>query len=102
MSGGRALFGGMDMGAVVPFVLWFNFTAGFAYILAGFGLWRRTRWAHLLSFGIALATIAVFTAFLSYIWQGGAYELRTIGAMVVRTLVWTLIAAIAIKSRRLS
>ncbi len=31
-SGGRALFGGADMGAVVPFVLWFNFLAGFAYV----------------------------------------------------------------------
>ena len=32
ISGGRALFGGADMGAVVPFVLWFNFLAGFAYV----------------------------------------------------------------------
>ncbi len=28
VSGARALFGGADMGAVVPFVLWFNFLAG--------------------------------------------------------------------------
>ena len=40
VSGGRAIFGGVDMGAVVPFVLWFNFGAGFAYVLAGIGLWR--------------------------------------------------------------
>ena len=33
-SGGRALFGGADMGAVVPWVLWFNFFAGFFYIIA--------------------------------------------------------------------
>jgi hypothetical protein len=39
LSGGRALFGGADMGAVVPFVLWFNFLAGFAYVAAGLGLW---------------------------------------------------------------
>ena len=38
ISGGRALFGGVDMGAVVPFVLWFNFLAGFAYVAAGLGL----------------------------------------------------------------
>ena len=36
ISGGRALFGGADMGAVVPVVLWFNFMTGFAYLLAGF------------------------------------------------------------------
>ncbi|GAA4135280.1 hypothetical protein ACFFTN_26610 [Aminobacter aganoensis] len=35
LSGGRALFGDVDMGAVVSFVLWFNFLAGFAYVLSG-------------------------------------------------------------------
>jgi hypothetical protein len=28
-------------GNAVPFVLWFNFLAGFAYILAGLGLLRQ-------------------------------------------------------------
>ncbi|HCF2751418.1 TPA: hypothetical protein NIB35_006709, partial [Pseudomonas aeruginosa] len=28
-------------GHYVPFVLWFNFLAGFAYIVAGVGLWMR-------------------------------------------------------------
>ena len=32
-------------GHYVPFVLWFNFLAGFAYIVAGVGLWMRRRWA---------------------------------------------------------
>ena len=32
ISGGSALFGLVDMGAVVAFVLWFNFLAGFAYV----------------------------------------------------------------------
>ena len=44
-AGGRALFGGADMGAVVPYVLWFNFLAGFAYVAAGLGLWRGAGWA---------------------------------------------------------
>jgi hypothetical protein len=56
VSGGRALFGGADMGAVVPFVLWFNFLAGFAYVAAGLGFWFRTDWATVLSIAIALAT----------------------------------------------
>jgi hypothetical protein len=63
VSGGRALFGGVDMGAVVPFVLWFNFVAGFAYVLAGIGLLRGAGWAPLLSLAIATATVAVFAAF---------------------------------------
>ena len=64
ISGGRALFGGAEMGAVVPFVLWFNFAAGFAYVVAGFGLWYRASWAVGLSILIAVATAAVFATFL--------------------------------------
>ena len=48
-SGGRALFGGkaarLAVGDALPFVLWFNFGAGFAYIIAGAGLLMQVRWA---------------------------------------------------------
>ena len=55
-------------------MLRFNFVAGFAYVLAGFGLWRRAEWARTLSVGITLATAAVFVLFLWHVWSGGAYE----------------------------
>lgn len=45
-SGGTALFGGeaarTAVGNAVPFVLWFNFIAGFFYVLAGVGLLMKT------------------------------------------------------------
>lgn len=94
-SGGRALFGGADMGATVSFVLWFNFLAGFAYVLAGAGLWRQRPWSRGLSLAIAAATAAVFAAFLWHVAGGGAYEARTMGAMALRLAVWIIIAAIA-------
>ena len=96
-SGGRALFGGVDMGAVVPFVLWFNFVAGFAYVLAGIGLWRGAGWAPLLALAIAVATAAVFAAFLWHVLSGGAWEARTMGAMILRTGVWATIATLALR-----
>ena len=99
-SGGRALFGGVDMGAVVPFVLWFNFVAGFAYVLAGVGLWRDAGWAPMLALGIAVATAAVFAAFLWHVGAGGAWEARTMGAMVLRTGVWIVIAALALRCKK--
>lgn len=99
VSGGRALFGGVDMGAVVPFVLWFNFAAGFAYVAAGIGLWRGARWAALLALGIAVATAAVFAAFLWHVGSGGAWEARTMGAMILRTGVWIAIAALALRRK---
>lgn len=94
--GGRTLFGGpaarAAAGNVVPFVLWFNFVAGFAYVAAGCGtlLWKR--WAALLSAAIAVATLAVFLALGIHVGLGGATEVRTVGAMTARSLVWIVIA----------
>jgi hypothetical protein len=99
ISGGRALFGEADMGAVVPFVLWFNFVAGFAYLLAGIGLWRGTAWAPALSIGIATATAMVLAFFLWHVWRGGAYESRTMAAMVLRLGIWVAISRVAVKIR---
>lgn len=66
-AGGRALFGGPEaraaVGNAVPFVLWFNTFAGFAYVAAGLGLLARRRWAAWLAAAIALATLGVFAAF---------------------------------------
>ena len=69
-SGGRTLFGGegarLAAGAIVPFVLWFNF-------IGGFGV---------------------------HAWNGAAYEARTVGAMALRTLLWTGIAGTAYRACR--
>jgi hypothetical protein len=82
-------------GDYVPFVLWFNFVAGFAYVIAGVGLWMQQRWAVWLAAAIAAATALTFAAFGAHVYSGGAYEQRTVIAMSVRTLVWVAIAAIA-------
>ena len=100
LSGGRALFGGADMGAVVGFVLIFNFVAGFAYVLAGIGLWRGARWAPGLSVAILIATLVVFAAFGWHVISGRPYEARTMGATTLRTVVWAAISAIAWGSAR--
>lgn len=96
VSGGTALFGGSAaraaVGNAVPFVLWFNFAAGFAYVLAGVGLFLWKRWAAMLSAGIAIATLAVSVAFGWYALDGGAVEMRTVGAMTLRSGTWIVIA----------
>ncbi|MCP5365889.1 MAG: hypothetical protein H6906_00080 [Hyphomicrobiales bacterium] len=100
-AGGRALFGGAavraELGHIVPFVLWFNFLAGFAYVAAGAGLLRGRRWAAVLAAVIAAATLLVFAAFAIHVLTGGAYEVRTVGAMTFRSAVWTAIAAYALR-----
>jgi hypothetical protein len=94
-EGGSVLFGGAEAGAYVPFVLWFNFLAGFVYIITAVGFWLQKRWAILLSVLLAVATATVFSAFGIHIANGGAYEMRTVWAMTFRTCFWTGIAILA-------
>ncbi len=93
--GGQVLFGGSSYqeaaGNYVPFVLWFNFLAGFVYVLAGASIWMRQRWAVWLSLLIAIATIIVFSFLGLHVLKGGEYETRTVAAMSLRSLVWTSI-----------
>lgn len=87
-------------GNYVPFVLWFNFIAGFAYVLAGAGLWMQQRWAVWLAVAISAATALTFMAFGVHIYSGGVYEQRTVIAMSLRTLIWMVIAALSIRALR--
>ncbi len=96
VSGGRALFGSTEvraaLGHTVPFVLWFNFLAGFLYVLAGSGLLWGKRWAAGLSLLLAISTLVIFAAFAVHVFGGGAYETRTLGAMTLRSLFWVAVA----------
>lgn len=94
-SGGSALLGGLEMGAVVRFVLWFNTLAGLAYVVAGLGLWQGQRWAWPLSLAIFAATLLIFVAFGLHVAQGGAFEKRTVFAMAFRSAVWGGITLVA-------
>lgn len=95
-SGGNTLFGSeaakAGAGAYVDFVLWFNFVAGFFYIVAGIGLWLRHRWAVVLAVGLAITTLITFAAFGMHVQKGGAYEWRTVAAMSLRSVVWLAIS----------
>lgn len=98
-EGGTILFGDeaarATAGNYVPFVLWFNFVAGFAYVVAGIGLWLQKRWSVWLATSLAAATALTFAALGMHVLFDGLYEKRTVIAMSMRTLVWTSIAALA-------
>lgn len=95
-SGGEVLFVDGDArlaaGHYVPFVLWFNFSAGFVYIIAAIGLWLVRPWSAWLSFCLATATLIVFATLGLHILNGGEYEMRTIIAMTLRSGVWIIIS----------
>jgi len=95
-SGGSALFGdGASGGHYAPFVIWFNFLAGFVYLAAALGLWLGRRWSARLALGLAVLNVAVFGAFGVYIVSGGLFEARTVWAMTARSLIWSTIAVLA-------
>jgi hypothetical protein len=102
LSGGRALFGDelerAAVGNAVSFVLWFNFVAGFGYIIAGIGLFAWRRWAALLAAFIAITTLTTLAAFGGHVAMGGAFEVRTVGAMVLRSAIWGVIAVAGCRS----
>lgn len=103
LSGGLALFGGAPaeaiVGNAVPFVLWFNFLAGFAYVMAGVGLMTRRSWGLWLSGAILAATLVVLAVFSVHVLRGGAYEMRTVGAMILRAGVWMAIVAVGMRTK---
>ena len=59
-QGGTILFGdeaaSVAAGNYVPFILVFNFMAGFVYVVAGVALWMQRRWAVGLAVSLAAAT----------------------------------------------
>jgi hypothetical protein len=95
-SGGKVLFGAeaarQAAGNYMPFVVWFNFLAGFAYVAAAAGLALGRAWAARLALLIAVATALAFLAFGLLAMTGTPFESRTVGAMTVRTTLWACIA----------
>ena len=101
--GGMTLFAGGSVvlgpdqareaaGNVVPLVVWFNFLAGFAYLVGAWAIWRGAPWARTLAWGIAGATAVVAAIFALKVAGGAAFEMRTVGALGLRVMVWVLIA----------
>ena len=94
-SGGFALFGGdagkQFAGKYVPFILWFNFIAGFFYIISGLGIVLKKRWGVVIAKILALSTVVVFLAFAGIVLLGMEYEMRTVGAMTVRSVFWIVV-----------
>ena len=94
VSGGRTLMGAVDMGLVVPFVLWFNTAAGVFYVAIGLGLWAGRVWAFPLALGVFAATVLVFSAFGLHVARGGddaaLRRARGIGSGSVAVSCWIL------------
>ena len=94
-SGGMVLFSdGLareNAGHYVPFVLWFNFSAGFFYLLSAVLMFINPIRGFWLAVIITLSTLLIFALFGLHIIQSGLYETRTVYAMILRVVIWALI-----------
>lgn len=94
-SGGTVIFGDAATkalaGNAVSFVVWFNFLAGFVYIYGANALWTYSPHAKRLARVIGVATLAIFGLFLVKVIGGTPFEMRTVGAMALRTGFWLAI-----------
>lgn len=101
ISGGRSLFtesGVATRGNIVPVVLWFNFLAGFFYLLAGILTFRLKACAKKIAVILAILNIIVLSYLAIHVYQGGLYENKTIMAMTFRTFFWIFFAVYLRKS----
>lgn len=79
-------------GNFVPVVLWVNFLSGFIYILAGLAILPGRRSGLILARALASMLVMLFGYFLIHILMGGAWETRTLGAMILRLGFWVAAA----------
>lgn len=98
---GMVLFGpksaGEAVGAFVPFVVWFNFFAGFFYIITATFMWRGKACALRGAMIIAGSTFLVALVFAVHVALGGSFEMQTVGALVLRVGFWAGVAAFLFK-----
>lgn len=91
LAGGRSLFtesGIATRGNIVPLVLWFNFIAGFFYLLTSISVFKMKICVKKLSVTLAVSNTLVLAYLLNHIFQGQLYEYKTLIAMIFRTLFW--------------
>ena len=95
---GSVLFGPQSaqdaVGNFVPFVVQFNFVAGFFYVIAAAGIWMGRGWAYGISVLIAVATIITAAVFTRHVSTGGEYEMQTVGALAIRSGFWVVITLV--------
>lgn len=98
---GSVLFGPVSareaVGDFVPFVVWFNFIAGFGYVATAVHIWLDRACAVRGAIVLAGATTVAALAFAWHVSAGGAYEMQTVGALVLRVGFWTVASIILVR-----
>ncbi len=82
-------------GDYVPFIVWTNLTAGFLYLIAAFGFFNFRKWTVWILSATATLLFIALMGLLLHIDKGGAFELKTVGAMGFRIILTIVFAVLA-------
>ena len=82
-------------GNYVLFVVWANFICSLLYLFAAYGFIKAKKWTFLLLGLATIVLISSFVIFKIYIYSGGIYETKTVGALIFRTIITLIFVVIA-------
>ena len=96
LAGSRVLIG-LDVPdyVVLPWLVWYNVGAGLFGVAVAIGVWLGRSWATTAAVALAAAHGAVLTVLIVLRGGGVALANDSLGAMTLRTLVWSAIALVA-------
>lgn len=84
-------------GNYVLFIVVANFICAFLYLIAAYGFFTRKKWTTMILNIASGILIVAFIGLVTYIYSGGIYEHKTIGAMIFRTLLTVVFAFVSYK-----
>lgn len=87
-------------GNFVLFVVWANFIAGYLYLIAAYGFFKRKAWTSMMLSAATWILIVAFAGLLIHIQNGGIYENKTIVAMIFRTTLTIVLLIVARKMNK--
>ena len=83
-------------GNYVPLVVYANFICAFLYLLASYCFFAKRKAASPLLIVASIILIIAFAALMMHIQDGGVYEMKTVRAMIFRTLITLLFTGISV------
>lgn len=72
-------------GDYVPFIVWTNFIAGFLYLVSAYGFLKAKEWSFKILLNLTILFVIALIALALYINYDGAFEIKTVKAMLFRT-----------------
>jgi hypothetical protein len=82
-------------GNYVLFVVWANFICSLLYLFAAYGFIKVKKWTFLVLGLATIVLISTFIIFKIYIYSGGIYETKTVGALIFRTIATLIFVFLA-------